>query len=97
MLYRHCLLPSLSEVLLGSRRKRGEMKQNGTHQLLVYADDADALVIASKATALELHASQQKHMLTSRPQQHAGQAHSINVVNYTGSSDVSSNQDASKR
>lgn len=37
------------------------MKYNGTHhQLLVYADDADTLLIASKATGLELNAQQTK-------------------------------------
>jgi hypothetical protein len=36
------------------------MKYNGTHQLLVYVDDADTLLIAGKATGLELIAEQTK-------------------------------------
>jgi len=36
------------------------MKYNGTHQLLVYADDADTLLISNKATCLEINAEQTK-------------------------------------
>jgi hypothetical protein len=45
---------------LGSRRKPGEIKYNGTHQLVVYADDEEDLLIASEATGLEPNAKQTK-------------------------------------
>ena len=55
------------------------MKLNGTHQLLVYADDvnilggsiniikknAEALVVASKKTGLEVNADNSKYMVMS--------------------------------
>ena len=65
------------------------MKLNGTHQLLVYADDInilgervhiikeneEALVVASKETGLEVNADKTKHMVTSRDQ-NVGRSHS---------------------
>jgi hypothetical protein len=62
------------------------LKLNGTHQLLVYADDvnilsgsvhsikknAEALVVVSKETGLEIYAERTKHMVMSRDQ-NAGQ------------------------
>ena len=61
------------------------MKLNGTHQLLVYADDvntlggsvhiikenAEALVVANKEIGLEEHAGKSKHMAMFR-NRHAG-------------------------
>jgi len=66
------------------------LKLNGTHQLLVYADDvnilggsihtvkenADALKVASKETGLEVNAGKTKYMVMSR-EQNAGQTHSM--------------------
>jgi hypothetical protein len=58
------------------------LKSNGTHKLLVYADDlnilggsvhavkenAQALVVASKEIGLELNADKTKYMATARDQ-----------------------------
>ena len=58
------------------------LKLNGTHQLLVYADDVnilggsghtikkktDAVVVASKETGLEANADKIKYMIMSRDQ-----------------------------
>jgi len=66
------------------------LKLNGTHQLLVYADDvnilggsvhtvkknAEALIVASKEVGLEVNADKTKYMVMSRDQ-NAGQSHSI--------------------
>jgi hypothetical protein len=65
---------------------------NGTHQLLVYADDvnilggsahtikknAEALVVASKETGIEVDADETKYMFMSRDQD-AGRSHSIKI------------------
>jgi hypothetical protein len=70
------------------------LKLDGTHQLLVYADDvnilggsihsikknAEDLVIASKETGLEVNAEKTKYMVMSR-NQNAGQNHNIKVDN----------------
>ena len=70
------------------------MKLNGTHQLLVYADDvnilgggvhtveenAEALVVASKETGLEVNADKTKYMVISGDQ-NAGRNHNINIGN----------------
>jgi len=74
------------------------LKLNGTHQLLVYADDvnilggsvhtikenAEALVVASKETGLDVNADKTicKYMVTSRDQ-NAGRSHSIKTDNIT--------------
>ena len=71
-----------------------ELKLNGTHQLLVYADNvnilgrsihtikknAEALVVASKETVLEVNADKTKYMVISRDQ-NAGSIQSIQTDN----------------
>jgi len=68
------------------------LKLNGTHQLLVYADDvnilggsvhtiqknAEALVVASKEIGLEVNADKTKCMIMSRDM-NAGRSHSIKI------------------
>ena len=70
------------------------MKLNGTHQLLVYADDdntlgrsihtikknTEALLVASKKIRLEVNADKTKYMVMSWDQD-AGQSHSIKMDN----------------
>jgi hypothetical protein len=70
------------------------LKLNGTHQLLVYADDlnilggsvhaikknTEALVVASKELGLEVNAEKTKYMVTFRDQ-NAGQNHNIKIDN----------------
>jgi hypothetical protein len=70
------------------------MKLNGTHQLLVYADDVsvlggsvhaikkntEALVVASKEIGLEVNAEKTKYIVMSH-NQHAGQNHNIKLDN----------------
>jgi chloramphenicol O-acetyltransferase len=69
-------------------------KLNGTHQLLVYADDVnilggsvhaikkntEALVVASKEIGLEVNCEKTKYMVMSR-NQNAGQNHNIRIGN----------------
>ena len=70
------------------------MKLNGTHQLLVYADDinilgesvhtvkenAEILIVASKEIGLEVNAYKTKYTIMSR-NQNAGQRHSMKIDN----------------
>jgi len=70
------------------------LKVNGTHQLLVYADDVitlggsictiekntEALVVDSKGTGLEVNADKTKYMVIARDQI-AGRSHAINIDN----------------
>ena len=70
------------------------LKLNGTHQLLVYADDVnilggsvhtmkentEALIVASKETGLEVNADKTKYMAMSRDQ-NAGQSHNMKTDN----------------
>ena len=72
---------------------RDGMKLNGTHQLLVYNDDinilgesvhtikenAEALVVASKETGLEVNADKTKYMVMSQDQ-NAGRSHYV-IIN----------------
>ena len=67
---------------------------NGTHQLLAYADDvnilggsvhtvkenAEALVVVTKETGLEVNADKTKNMIMSRDQ-NAGRSHSMKIDN----------------
>jgi len=71
-----------------------DLKLNGTHQLLVYADDvnilggsvhtvkenAKALIVVSKETGLEVNVDKTKYMVMSRDQ-NAGQSHSMKIDN----------------
>jgi len=70
------------------------LKLNGTHQLLFYADDvnilggsvhavkenAEALVVATKETGLEVNAHKIKYMVMSR-NRNAGRGHSVKIDN----------------
>jgi len=70
------------------------MKLNGTHQLLVYADDinilggsahtikenAETLIVASKEIGLDVNANKTKYMVMPRDQ-HAGRSHSMKTDN----------------
>jgi len=72
------------------------LKQNGTHQLLVYADDvnklggsihtlnenSEALVAATRETGLEVIADKTKYMVMSRDQ-NAGRIQSVRMDNST--------------
>jgi len=67
---------------------------NGTHQLLVYADDVnilggsvhtvkentEALIVASKETGLEVNADKTKYTVMSQDE-NAGQSHSMKTDN----------------
>ena len=69
-------------------------KLNGTHQLLVYADDvnilrgsvhtikedAEALIVASKEIGLEVNADKSKYMVMSRDQ-NVGRSHNFRIGN----------------
>jgi hypothetical protein len=70
------------------------LKLNGTHQLLVYADDVnilcggihtirkntEALLITNKETRLEVNTEKTKYMIMSRDQ-NGGQSSNINIHN----------------
>jgi len=74
--------------------KQDGLKLNGTHQLLVYTDDVDmlggsvhtvkqnaeALVVSSKETGLEVNADKTKYMVMSRDQ-NAGRSHNLKIEN----------------
>jgi len=93
------LTPSLFNFTLECAIRRVQVNQdglklNGTHQLLVYADDvytlkgsihtakehAKALVVASKEIRLEVNADKTKYMVMSQDQ-NAGQSHSMKTDN----------------
>jgi hypothetical protein len=70
------------------------LKLNGTDQILVYADDvnilrgsvhtvkenAEALVVATKESGIEVNADKTKYMIMSRDQS-AGRSHSVKIDN----------------
>ena len=73
---------------------RDSLKLNGTHQLVVNADDvnilggrvhtikekAEVLIVASKETGLEVNADKTKYMFMSRDQ-NAGRSYGIQIDN----------------
>jgi len=73
---------ALQYAIMRIQVNKDGLKLNGTHQLLVYADDlnilggsvhtikknAEALVVASKKTGLEVNADKTKYMVMSRDQ-----------------------------
>jgi hypothetical protein len=81
-------------AIRGVQANQEGLKLNGTHQLLVYADDVsilgrsvrsikknvEDLVIASKETGLEVNAEKTKYMVMSR-NQNVGHNHNINIDN----------------
>ena len=94
----HCLNNLCSWVLdcaIGRVQvNQDELTLNGTHQLLVYADDvnilresvhiikenAEALVVVSEENRLEVDADKSKYMVMSR-YQNAGRSHSMKTDN----------------
>ena len=96
MLYRHCFSTLLYNTTLrggGFQVNQVGMKLDGTHKLLLYADDdsilggsvhtvkenAEALIVASKETGLEVSADKTKYMVMSR-HQNAGRSHDIKIT-----------------
>ena len=88
------LSPLLFNFALGYAIRRVQVKQdgfelNGTHQLLVYADDVNILGgsvhtvkknAATKEIGLEVNADKTKYIVTSRDQ-NAGRSHSMKIDN----------------
>jgi hypothetical protein len=89
-----CLWSSLyGEAIRKVREHQVGLKLNGTHQLLVYADDVNMLgdnintikkntqtLIASKGVGLEVNTEKTRYVLLSH-HQNAGQNHDINTAN----------------
>jgi hypothetical protein len=85
---------ALEYAIRKAQEDQAEMKLNGTHQLLVYADDVnllgdnidtikrntETLIDDSKEIGLEVNTEKTKYMLLSRPQ-NAGQNHDIKIAN----------------
>jgi hypothetical protein len=85
---------SLEYAITRVQANQEGLKLNGTHQLLVYADDVnilggsvhvikknkESLVVASKEIGLEVNAEKTKYMVMSRDQ-NAGQGHNIKLDN----------------
>jgi len=81
MLCRHCFSKfALEYAIMWVQINQDGLKLNGTHQLLVYTDDvnmlggsihtikenAEALIVSSKKTWLEVNADKTKYMVMSR-------------------------------
>jgi hypothetical protein len=93
MLYHHCS-STLPYVIRKDQENQVELKLNGTHQLLAYADDVnllgdnidtikkntETLIDASKEIGLEINIEKTKYMLLSG-HQNAGQNHNIKITN----------------
>jgi hypothetical protein len=90
LLFTFALESTISKVQVN----QDDLKLNGTHQLLVYADDvnilegrihtikenAEALIVASKKTGLEVNDDKTKYMGKSRDQ-NAGWSHNMMTDN----------------
>jgi sorting nexin-29 len=90
LLFKFALEYAISRVQVN----QDDLKLNGTHQLLVYADDVnilggrvhaiekntEALLVATKENGLELNADEIKHMVMPRDQ-NAGQNHNVKTDN----------------
>jgi hypothetical protein len=86
---------ALDDAINRVQIKQGSWKSNGTHQLLVHADDANilggsihtikkninALVVACKEIGLEVDDDKTEHMVVSQDQ-NAGRSHNIKVYKY---------------
>ena len=81
ILYRHYFSTALEYAIRVVQVNKNGLKLNGTHQLLVYADDVnilrrsvhtikkkktEALIVASKEIGLEVNADKTKHMVMFR-------------------------------
>ena len=83
----------LEYVIIGVQVNEDGFKLNGTHQLLVYADEdnilggsvhsvmenAETLVVATKEAGLEVNADKSKYMVKSRDQ-NAGRSHNTRLI-----------------
>jgi hypothetical protein len=91
MLYHHCFSALLYNTIWKVQEQQVGLKLNGTHQLLVYADDvnllgenryhkrsAETLTDTSKEAGLEVNREKTKCMLLSC-HQNAGQNHGIKI------------------
>jgi hypothetical protein len=85
---------SLENAIRRVQVNQDDLKLNGTHHLVAYADDvnilegsvravkenAEALVVATKENGLEVNTDKNKYMIMSRDQ-NAGRSHSMKIDN----------------